>query len=212
MANWNALVWTADQDAAIRRGYESGEWGINKRLARQFGVNPRAISARAAVIGAPPLVAADRRARYHAWTPAELALVEQHLGEPIAQIRARLYRMGCSRSLASVSSIVGRKRQCGAWPGRLEVIDARNAWTVPDLAVGMGVGEYTVDRWIKSGYLRAKVMGGDKLRYVTSQALREFLTTHQAHWDHRKADKLFLVEALTFSDKNAARQRKEEAA
>ena len=67
-----------------------------------------------------------------------------------------------------------------------------------DLATGLGVNRTAVDHWIKRGWLRARTVGGDGLLAVRWADLRRFLCDYAAHWDHRKADRWFLIDALSY--------------
>lgn len=207
MASWNAICWTPEQDAAIRRVYENKEHGGNKRLAARWNIAPGLISDRAARIGLPSLVCTHNRCTQEQWKEPEIALVRAHLGEPLAQIRARLYRQGYRRSLASVRALIERRRNKNEWPSRAEQIDDSDSLTVAELCAGMGVRDYIVDRWIKAGYLRARTVGGDGLRAVRWADLRRFLCDYAAHWDHRKADRWFLIEALTYVEVKPPRKK-----
>lgn len=198
MASWNAVVWTSEMDAAIRRVYEAHERGGNKRLAALWGINPTLISGRAARLGLPPILCIVNEKSNNGWRKSEIELVKAHLGEPIAQIRARLYRKGWARSLSSIAGLIKRKRIRGEWPSRIVQIEDQDSLTIYDLSVGLGVSEWTLHRWIKKGLLRAKRLGGDGLFSVRCADLCKFLKENTAHWDHTKADKWFLVDALTY--------------
>lgn len=196
--------WTPEMDDAIRRAYESRKWGANKRVAWKLGVNPGRVSARAARLGLPPLVSSPSQFLVsNAWSEKELALVLSHLDEPIVRIRALLYSHGFRRSISAVAGVISRKRQSGQWPSRADIVDGRNSLKIADVARGLGVNLWTTTRWIKNGYLPVTIMGDDKMQIVDWRDLKRFLTTHQAHWDHRKADKWFLIEALTYERHNS---------
>lgn len=210
MANWNAFSWTAEQDALITRAYQSGQRGANKALARKFNMTQRAISARAAKLGLSPLVRI-MKAGGEKWKPAEIAIVEAHLAEPIAKIRARLYAKGYSRAIGGISSLIHRQRQKGLWLSRIEDIEDHDGLTATAIIAGLGVNEWTFHRWIKNGWLRARSGGGNH-RFVIHRAdLRTFLKHYAAHWDHRNADHWFLVDALTYSQPPAKAAQREAA-
>lgn len=208
MASWNtAYPWTPAQDAELRRAYEAGERCSNKRLAARFGVRPQLISARAAKLGLPPLVCNPRRTVARHWQAEEIALVRAHLDEPTAQLRARLYRSGHGRSLSSIRNLITYYRRRGEWPTRADQVDATDSLTVAELTAGLGVGRTTVDGWIKRGWLRARTVGASLLA-VRWADLRRFLRDYAAHWDHRKADRWFLIEALTYRAPTVAARKK----
>lgn len=198
MARWNALPWTPEQDAIIRQVYEAGERGGNKRLAARFGVRQHRISKRAGQLGLPSLICSQNRCNQGQWREAEIALVRAHLGEPTVQIRARLYRQGYARSLPSIRNLIMRRRQRGEWPRRADQVEDCDGLTIGALCAGLGVCANTVEPWIAKGWLRAYRFGGDGLRMVYWADLRRFLCDYAGHWDHRRADRWFLIDALTY--------------
>ena len=137
-----------------------------------------------------------------------MALVAKHLGEPIAQLRARLYRQGYSRSEDSIRGLLQRMRVSGEWPGRDAQIEDQNALTVPAVCAGLGVGDWQIYRWIRQGLLRSETLGGDGMRKIAIKDLYAFLTDYSAHWDHRRADKYFVIDVLTYRPPMKTRNRK----
>lgn len=198
MAQWNRVKWTEEQDAAIRRVYERGQRGSSKQLAAKWNVAPGRVSARAAFLGLPPLIAEGGRKNYATWLPKEISIVKGMVGQPLLQIRAKLHAAGFRRSIGSITGFVGRCRASGEFPSRLEQIEDSDHLTVADLALGMGVHDQTVLRWISRGMLVARRLGGDGLYRIHRAALRNFLKRYTAHWNHQIADRWFLVDALSY--------------
>lgn len=213
MANWNKIKPRADLDAAIRQVYGQRQRGGNKALARRFGVGTSYISERAVQLGLPPLILTVTKKADVRWRPDELALIRAHLDEPIAQLRIRLSKKGYNRSEPSIRSLIHRQRQNSAWPDRMTLIEERDAYVVPDLAQALGVPIHRVWRWIQQGMLRAQG-GGDHHFSITRAELRRFLLTYPAHWDHRPADRWFLLAVLAGDEavKLAAQAARKEAA
>lgn len=190
--------WTPAQDAMIRQVYEAGERGGNKRLAARFGVRQHLVSDRAAQLGLPSLICTQRRGVESRWREAEIALVRAHLGEPTVQIRARLYREGYARSLSSIRNLILKRRGRGEWPRRADQVEDGDGLTIVALCAGLGVCAQTVEAWIAKGWLRACRFGGDGLRMVYWADLNRFLIDYAGHWDHRRADRWFLIDALSY--------------
>lgn len=211
MASWNRIAWTTAQDAEIRRVYETGERGGNRRLAERWNLDPVRISARAARLGLPPLICNARRPSGVRWQQAEIDLVRAHLDEPPLQIRARLYAKGFYRSLESVRGLIIRHRRRNEWPSRIDQIEDSDGLTVAHITAGLGVRRHTVEGWIKAGWLRAHRMGGDRLYVVRWADLRRFLIDHAPRWNPRKADRWFLIDALTYAAKPPARPQAAES-
>lgn len=197
MANYNRICWTEAMDAEVRRAYQRGERGATRQLATRFGVLPSSVSDRAARLGLPPLIK-KHQDRTGDWGPREIALVEQHQLEPIKQIRARLYRAGYRRSLSALSTLLYRLRARGQLPTRADALFDRGVLTAEELAAGMGVSGPAVSSWRQQGLLRgAQSEPGGVWRYRMAD-VRDFLLTWPAHWDHRPADRWFLLDLLTY--------------
>ena len=208
MGRRNRYVWTPEQDAEIRRVYEAGERGGNKRLAARWNIGIGLVSARAARLGLPPLICITKRTTSTPWREPEIALVHAHLDEPIAQIRARLYAKGHCRSMTAIRGLISRRRIQGEWPSRSEQIEDSDRLTAAMLCAGLGVGEWPVRHWIHNGWLRAHRAGGDGLYAVHWTDLNRFLRDYAGHWDHRKADHWFLIEALSYGAPRAPGRKK----
>ena len=191
------IAWTPEQDAAIRRVYERRERGTARALARQWAISPRRISVRAAELGLPPLIASVSRRNPLSWQKSELAVLRAHSGEPAAQIRARLYAKGHYRSLPAIRSCVSRLRKEGAAPARETFYELRNRLTTTAIAEGLGVSHTMVLDWARKGWLKSHQTATKTLRTVLYRDLRRFLIDYVAHWDHRKADRWFLVDVLS---------------
>ena len=197
MRSTSKIVWTSEQDAAIRRVYERRERGAARALARQWAISPRRISVRAAELGLPPLIASVSRQHPLSWQKSELEIMRAHSGEPAAQIRARLYAKGHYRSLPAIRSCVSRLRKEGTTPEREMFFELRNRLTTTAIAEGLGVSPTTVIEWARKGWLPSQQTATKTLRTVRYKDLRRFLIDYVAHWDHRKADRWFLVDVLT---------------
>lgn len=217
MANWNRRIWTESQDAAIRAAYTAKKRGCNKALGYRFGVSPRAVSARAAVLGLPPLIAFNRNMQSE-WRDDEVALVRAHLHEPVRAIRAMLAKkLGRYRSENAIRSLICRRRARGEWGEFEDDLLDRHTLLLPAVCAGMGVGEWAVHRWIKHGYLRATQLRGDGVWAIRMKDFRAFLLAHPTAWDHRPADRWFLLDVLSFPrpvgrrDLEASKEGKEEA-
>jgi len=204
------VAWTPDMDAEITRVYRAGKLGGNKAVAYKLGLAPGLISARAAKLGLPPLAPNGRRP--DSWTEREKALVRAHLGEPLAQIRARLYRAGCSRSLHAIKHLISKQRALGNWPTLDDQVANRDQWLLPEVARGLGVKNQQIDYWVIHYGLRATRYGGRGDRAIAIADLRDWLREHAGQWDHRKADPFFLIDVLTYTRRGQGAFSKQEAA
>lgn len=215
MAKWDAIQWTPEQDAEILRVYRAGEMGGCKRLAAKWGVNSTRISHRAAILGAPSLIAGKAAvANAYRYKPAEMAIVEQHCAEPVAQIRARLYRAGYYRSVASIRGVLRRGRQNGSMGNREDMLTDRDSISCTAFAANMGVKIWVARRWIEKGLLKAKPRSSSEDQFtIRFTDVKAFLADYPQHWNHVLADKFFLVDMLTYSiPKNNSRKAKREEA
>jgi len=204
------IVWTAAMDAEITRTYQAGKQGGNKALAYKLNLSPGLISARAAKLGLPPL--SPNGERPSSWSARDKAIVLAHLGEPIAQIRARLYRAGGSRSLNAIKHLICQERALGNWPTLSDQVVDRDQWLLPDVARGLGIKEDTVGRWVSDHGLRTVRYGGGGHRAIAISDLCNWLRENAGLWDHRKADHFFIIDVLTYTKRRAASFAREDAA
>lgn len=69
-----------------------------------------------------------------------------------------------------------------------------------------------LNSWIKRGLLKAGRITGQNLFVVSCRDLRQFLLAYPSHWDHRLADRWFLLDILcgdeiVAASRNAAHTR-----
>jgi len=188
---------SSEQDAAIKMAYESGKRGENKRLAYQFGCDRRDISARAAQLGLPSLLASYVKGSAQPWQPWELKILCAHSGEPIAQIRARLYAKSSHRSLLGIRGMLALLRKKGEIPDTEQFYENKGYLKLSAVAAGLGTTPSLVATWIRDGLLRANNPGPGGVIKVHYRDLRSFMIEYVAKWDHRKADRWFMVDVLT---------------
>lgn len=189
------------QDAEIRRVYEKRERGGNKRLAAKFGVSPSLISQRAAQLGLQPLQRTNNRRATAAWSPVEIKIVERNLHQSTVEIRSALAKKGYRRDAHAVVRLIHRKRSMGQWPALSDHAIDQDCYLVQDLMAGLGMSRDQLQRWIDKGWLPAKKWkGGDGHWVIRRKDLRRALRDYIAHWDHRLADKWFLID-LFYDDR-----------
>lgn len=200
-------VFTSTQDASIRRVYETRERGGNKRLARQFGVSTSLISQRAAQLGMMPLLPMNKRRTSADWKPAELNIVKNNLDQSTLAIRAALAKKGYRRDCSAINALIHRKRARHEWPSRADQALDRDCYLVQDLMAGLGMSRDQVQRWVSRGWFPAeKWKGGPGCWVIRRRDVRRALRDHAAHWDHRQADKWFLLD-IFYNDCPAKIQR-----
>ncbi len=172
-------------DAGIRKLYadrvgkgEVAAFAARHRVSRQW------VYARAVVLG----VALKRR-RYPAWSAEEDALLEMHATKTPPAIAKIFTRNGFDRTPAA---IVERR-----WRRQLDSWDP-DVMTAKELGRCMGVGEHAALRWIARCGLKAKKTGeGEKCHWqIKRKDIRAWLIASR-EWDHRKADRDWLVEILS---------------
>ena len=194
-------VFTPAQDAEIRRVYEQRIRGGNKRLALEYGVSFSLISARAAKLGLHPLQRINNRNNPASWKTAELKIIEAHLGLPIIDIRAALAQKGYQRDYASIGRIIRYKRTRREWPSLSDYAVDKGFLLSTDIMAGLGMSRNQLQRWIGKGMLIAeRWRGGDGIWAVRRRDLRRALREYAMHWDHRRADKWFLLDLFNDGD------------
>jgi hypothetical protein len=178
-------------DAQIRRTYtQEHDRGAVERLARRVERPRHWVSRRAAQLGVR-----DMRKIPEAWSQEELEILERDVYLHPGTIRKHLAQAGYSRTETAIILQMRRKE--------LYASDNPDLFTARSLSQLMGVEGKTVVGWIERGMLKArrhKPMRETQVgrNYeITRAAVRRFMTQFTAHFDHRKADKWFLVDTLT---------------
>ncbi|MCU0806565.1 MAG: hypothetical protein MUC53_01030 [Candidatus Contendobacter sp.] len=178
-------------------------------MAAKWGVDQTRISYRAATLGAPPLICGKASSTAPKYSPAEMEIIHRHCTDPAAQIRARLYRAGFYRSLASIRRVLHRGRADGTLGSRDDMLIDRDCISCSALAANMGVHLWAVRRWIDKGLLKAKPRHSDRDPYAMRlEDVKAFLVEYQQHWNHVLADKFFLVDMLSYTPKKTCRNAK----
>lgn len=175
------------QSAEIRSYYQKVpvKGGV-QRLAKRLGLPAWKVSHFAQEQGW-----AQTGSRGPSWTEAEDELLMVHHWKAPRVISRIFKARGYSRS---PNAVVARRRCL-----QLRVADA-DIYSARAFAEIMGVEVHTVISWIKKGWLRATRRGTDRqhdIYQITPGAARNFLIHYTAHWDHRKADKYWLVDILS---------------
>lgn len=207
-------VWSSFEDEQIIEGYKSRLRGTNQRLARRFGVLPTAVSARADQLGCPPLLIRPSIEPYQGfgWSDPEKEMVRNTALEPAAVVVERLVDAGYPRRTpGAIGSMRRRLRKKERLETRKNALAEQDQFTAPDLCAGLGCKGWQIARWIRTGKLTATRIGGNAEYVVHRQALFRFLRDHVSSWDHRAADRWFLVDILACTRPNrkvleAARQ------
>lgn len=191
--------WGPWQDEQIIAAYAKGERGTNKRLAARWGVLPTLVSERAKQLGCPPLLSRGPMVYQSiGWTEPEKAIVAESQGLSSQAVVARLMEAGYKRRTeAAISSIRLRMRRDAKILSTRQYFEELDFLTTEDISAGMGYSQWQIQKWIQQGKLKAKKITGKDHAVVTRAALRRFLLSHLYSWDHRKADKWFLVNILT---------------
>lgn len=191
--------WSIFEDEEIIAGYRNRQRGTNQRLARRIGVLPTAISARAVQLGCPPLITRSKRTPYQGsgWSDHEKKLLINTQMEAAAVVVEKLVAAGYPRRTpAAINSVRLRMRKAGDLNTRRNELANRDMLTVLEICAGMGCKVWQVARWIRTGKLTASRIGGNAEYVVHRQALFRFLRDHVGSWDHRGADRWFLVDIL----------------
>ncbi len=207
-------IWSAFEDEQIIEGDKSRRRGTNKRLALRFGVLATAISARADQLGCPPLFLRQLTTAYRGggWSDPEKKLVIDTPMEPAAEVVEMLVAAGYPRRTpAAIGSLRVRLRKKERLATRQNALADQDQFTTPDLCAGLGCKPWRVAQWVQAGKLTATRIGGNQEYVVHRQALFRFLRDYVSSWDHRAADRWFLVDILACTRPNrkvleAARQ------
>jgi hypothetical protein len=131
------------------------------------------------------------------WSEQELIILEHHAHKIPEVIQRYLKRYGFERSVTAI--VLKRKRmRC------LRNLEGQSA---TDLALCFGVDMKTVQRWILTGYLKAKKRGthrteqqGGDMWWIKERDIVEFVKEYVDVIDLRKVDKWWFVGLLTAED------------
>lgn len=172
-------AWTEHHDEAIRRACADRTLS---RLARASSIPIRTLYHRAHKLGCQP------QRRGLRWCEPELQMLRDLEGAGIRRMRVTLKQAGYHRSDIQIRRKLGELRMSAR-------VDDGTMWTAEALADSLGVTARHVRRWIDAGYIPA--LGKATPRYLISRAnIRTFLVEHPERWDHRRVDKLWLVDIM----------------
>lgn len=158
--------------------------GAKKALMRQYNRSSSWIYRRAVALG----VITSRR-RPPDWSAEEDQLLEDNASRQGSAIQRILAQRGFRRSLSAIQNRIWKN----GWDR--QPVDH---WSSSELARCMGVPSVTVCRWIAAGLLIAKRPNGTEVGTweISRKDAKIFLMENAGMWDHRRADKWFLIDTL----------------
>jgi len=182
--------YTPDDDALIRRYYNSGEMR-HKELAAKLGVTGPALKYRAACLG---LTRRNIMRTFRRFDEQDDITIHKMAGEyTIGSIAERLNRS--PQAILDRMSYLGLR--CSA--------ESREGWyTCSDVALILGMNETTVRNMIKRGMLKAHTHWGKETAYgsgrecwhVAREALKDFICKYPTTLNGRQVDFVQLVDVL----------------
>lgn len=193
----NRRIWTAEQDAIIRRYYPDAahrrHGGLNmKEIAKKVGTPVGAVRKRAYDLGlvkewikSPP------------WTNEEIEFVLEHAHLATRTLVSRMKKRGWQRSESAIRCLCHRHQ--------VLLVDTDGGYSARRLAKLLGVGHVQVSRWIKEGTLKAEARGetvcanggpGDQWLITPTDVFR-FIAKHPMSFLINNADQLWLLSLLT---------------
>jgi len=194
-ANYRKQVVTPEIDAAIQAAYRHAE----PRLVELSRATQRTVGWlkwRAGELGVRRVC--DRRYN-EPWSEAEIAIFNEGVeaGRTLGAIHKRLRNAGFNRSLTALQSRISKQK----------LKSCRNGMTAHEVAALMNIDSHCVYGWLNQGKLKAKrEIGptvaayldevGRPMWQIHATALRDFMVKHPGDWDHRKVDKIALLDIL----------------
>lgn len=196
---------TEHTDRLIRECYASGRFGrrdaaAQRTLCARLGWPKTTIYRRAIALGV-----AQPRVKEPHWSPAEMALLEQHAHKTADVISRIMRRRGYQRTPTAIG--IRRKRfLAGIQQARADA----GLMSATAAAPLLGVDAKTISYWIKRGWLTAKrrgtdrsdAQGGDEYE-ISERDIRDFVIHYTAHVPFQRADKYWLVDLLAGSHHGA---------
>lgn len=167
-----------EEDRLIRERYDSRTETIDE-LATLLRVPRWAVRRRAQQLGVA-------RCKEPRWTPQEEEYLEANL--------PRLSVLALAKTLRRSPTAVALKAK------RLGLRKGDSGYTLRSLALGFGVDDHTVGRWIRAGMLEAARRNTQRERdmyLISEKAVREFIRRHPLEFDLRKVDQLWFIDLLT---------------
>lgn len=181
-------------DAAIRKLYSRTDHsrGAVRDFCAARGLTRQWVSERAKALGVLPL-----RTKEPPWSEAEEDLLEQNSHKCLKSIAKILKRHGYHRT----PTAIGIRRARIGLGARQSRIDA-GIYSANDIGATMGVDVHVVLRWISHHGLRVRATlpasDGRPIRHeIHRPDLRAWMISHIGQWDHRKCERLWLVDILT---------------
>lgn len=176
---------TPERRAYMLAHYRPTEHGVSYRLARVLGVPKWRVCRWAAELG---LTGPDTRGP--AWTPADDAFLEAHIGSRrVGWIAKQLRR--------SVTGVTVRAKRL-----RISRRDARTWYTARQVADAFGVDPSTVVRWIERHDLDATHEGQDHpggraaAWRIEHAAVRRFVREHPGAYTLAKVDQVWFLDLV----------------
>lgn len=174
---------TPEREAYLRAHYQPHVKGISARVAAVLRVPAWRVKRWAAELGL-----AVTGVRAPAWSAAEVAFLEEHVGaRTVGWIAKRLGRTVTAVSVKAKRLHIDR-RGCREW------------YTADALAIAMGVDATTIGRWIRQGWLQATAYGqvrpdGRPAAFaITPLAVRRFLQQHPGAYTLAKVDQVWFLD------------------
>ena len=167
-----------EEDCLIRDRYDSRTETIDE-LARLLRVPRWVIRHRASRLGV------TRRSEPR-WTPDDEAYLQANL--------RRLSVGGLARKLGRSPTAIALKAK------RLGLRKRNGGYTLRSLALGFGVEQHAVARWVREGMLTARRRNSGRERdmyLISDRAVREFVRRHPLSFDVRRVDQLWFIDLLT---------------
>jgi len=194
-ANYRKQIATPEIDAAIRAAYRHAEPRLAE-LSRTTNRTHGWLKWRAGELGVRRVC----DARYNVpWTEEESAIFTEGVeaGRTLGAIHKRLRNAGFNRSLTALQSRMQKQK----------LKSCRNGMTAHEVARLMNIDSHCVYRWLEQGKLKGKREVGPTVAcypdergrlmwQIHSEALRDFMVHHPGDWDHRKVDKIALLDIL----------------
>lgn len=181
--------WIEEQ---IREEYTTGQPNV-RALASRVDRTRGWVTYQARVMGVARMAAG---APNQTWLEEEKALLEAGLnaGYTIVQIHNRFKKAGFKRSITAILARISHQKMS----------IRREHYTANDVAALFGVScSKSIVDWINKGLLKAKKVSGasalektDALWHITPQAIKTFMLTHPARWNHRIMRKEVILDLL----------------
>lgn len=184
------IDFTLAMDEELRSVYSNYIPGQIIQLAERWDCSHRTLRKRANQLQLPRL--RSKTGEYRRWTISEVRLLSENEHLTCRQLEKVFYKQGCQRSAGSIDCF---RRKHLDWLDKHSRDEFNIGYTTFQVRDLLKIDHTTILRWIKKGWLEAKIVEGPNHR-IRREHLLKFLIENPAFWDIRKVDMYWFLDLI----------------